>query len=157
MLAGRWLLSVPSGGVADFLVADGLVLLALAVSGGGHEARGSSARRDVGAVPIGTPLLAGPATLATLLILVDRYGTALALAVTHVCGRTGLAAASRVASLLLSAIASSSARRRDPDASAGRAIIRLSRQRPGGQASGATPVPHLNSRVASLVRKGEFA
>lgn len=76
MLGGRWLLSVLGVGVADFLVAGGLVLLALAVSdlvsGGGHEARGSSAKRDIGAVPIGTPILAGPATLATLLILVDR-------------------------------------------------------------------------------------
>jgi multiple antibiotic resistance protein len=113
--------------VADFLVAGGLVLLVLAVSdlvtGGGREARGSSAKRDVGAVPIGTPILAGPATLATLLILVDRYGTLLALlallvnliiawrlfyralAITGWFGRSGLAAASKVVSLLLSAIA----------------------------------------------------
>jgi multiple antibiotic resistance protein len=114
-------------GVADFLVAGGLVLLVLAVSdlvmGGGHEARGSSGRRDIGAVPIGTPILAGPATLATLLILVDRYGMLLALLalvvnlivawrifyralmITRLFGRTGLGAASKVASLLLSAIA----------------------------------------------------
>jgi small neutral amino acid transporter SnatA (MarC family) len=83
MVGGRWLLSILGVGVADLLVAGGLVLLVLAVSdlviGGGHEARGSSATRDIGAVPIETPLLAGPATLATtLLILVDRYGTLLA-------------------------------------------------------------------------------
>ncbi len=127
VVGGRWLLSVLGVGVADFLVAGGLVLLVLAVSdlvmGGGHEARGSSARRDIGAVPIGTPILAGPATLATLLILVDRYGMLLALLalvvnlivawrlfyravmITRLFGRTGIGAASKVASLLLSAIA----------------------------------------------------
>jgi multiple antibiotic resistance protein len=65
VIGGRWLLGVLGVGVADFLVAGGLVLLVLAVSdlvlGGGHEARGSSGRPDFGAVPIGTPILAGPA------------------------------------------------------------------------------------------------
>jgi multiple antibiotic resistance protein len=127
VVGGRWLLGVLGVGVADFLVAGGLVLLALAVSdlvvGGGHEARGSSGRPDFGAVPIGTPILAGPATLATLLILVDRYGLLLALLalaanlliawrlfrranlITRLLGRNGLRAASKVASLLLAAIA----------------------------------------------------
>jgi hypothetical protein len=62
-----------------FLVAGGLVLLVLAISdlvvGGAHDGRGSSARADFGAVPIGTPILAGPATLATLLVLVDKCST----------------------------------------------------------------------------------
>jgi multiple antibiotic resistance protein len=74
-------------------------------------------------VPIGTPILAGPATLATLLVLVDRYGwltTALAFLVilliawrlfrraaqlTRLFGRNGLRAASKVMSLVLAAIA----------------------------------------------------
>jgi multiple antibiotic resistance protein len=127
VIGGRWLLSVLGVGVADFLVAGGLVLLVLAISdlvaGGGHEARGSSGRPDFGAVPIGTPILAGPATLATLLILVDRYGPVLALLalvanvviawrlfcraglITRLLGRNGLRATSKVASLLLAAIA----------------------------------------------------
>ena len=83
MIGGRWLLSVLGAGVPDFLVAGGLVLLVLAISdlvvGGSHQARGSSGRPDFGAVPIGTPILAGPATLTTPLILVDRYGLPLAL------------------------------------------------------------------------------
>lgn len=127
LVGGRWLLNALGVGVPDFLVAGGAVLLVLAVSdlvaGGGHEARGSGARPEVGVVPIGTPLLAGPATLATLLVLVDRYGsllTALALlanllvawrlfrragALTQLFGRNGLRAASKVISLLLAAIA----------------------------------------------------
>lgn len=127
VIGGRWLLGVLGVGVSDFLVAGGLVLLVLAVSdlvvGGGHEARGSSGRPDFGAVPIGTPILAGPATLATLLILVDHYGLPLALLallanlllawrlfrraglITRLLGRNGLRATSKVVSLLLAAIA----------------------------------------------------
>ena len=74
-------------------------------------------------MPIGTPILAGPATLATLLVQVERYGfalTALALllnlvvawwlfrradAITRLFGRNGLQATSKVVSLLLAAIA----------------------------------------------------
>jgi multiple antibiotic resistance protein len=78
VLGGRWLLGVLGIDIADFLIAGGLVLLALAISdlvvGGSHEGRGCSGRADFGAVPIGTPILAGPATLATLLVLVDGYG-----------------------------------------------------------------------------------
>ncbi|MHB1417960.1 MAG: MarC family protein [Chloroflexota bacterium] len=124
---GKWLLSMLSVGVPDFLIAGGLVLLVLAVSdlvaGGGHEARGSLPMPDFGVVPIGTPLLAGPATLTTLVVMVDRYGyglTAIVLLVnlviawrlfrrankiTELLGRNGLRAASKVASLLLAAIA----------------------------------------------------
>jgi multiple antibiotic resistance protein len=78
VLGGRWLLGLLGIEVSDFLVAGGLVLLLLAISdlvmGGGHEARGTSGRPDFGAVPIATPILAGPATLATLLVLVDDFG-----------------------------------------------------------------------------------
>jgi len=74
-------------------------------------------------VPIGTPLLAGPATLTTILILSDRYGlvpTTISLVLnlmlawylfqhsarfTALLGVGGLKAASKVVSLLLAAIA----------------------------------------------------
>lgn len=126
-VGGQWLLGALGISVPDFLIAGGLVLLVLAitdiVASGGHEARGSSANPDFGAVPIGTPLLAGPATLSTLLILVGRYGLLLTLlallanllvawvlfsraaAITRLLGWNGLRAASKVASVLLAAIA----------------------------------------------------
>jgi multiple antibiotic resistance protein len=77
----------------------------------------------LGAVPIGTPILAGPATLATLLVLVDDFGwliTGVAFLLnlllawrlfrragqlTRLFGRNGLRAASKVTSLILAAIA----------------------------------------------------
>jgi multiple antibiotic resistance protein len=127
LVGGRWLLRLLGVGVPDLLVAGGAVLLVLAIAdiaiGGGHEARGSLPRPDFGAVPIGTPILAGPATLATLLVLQDRYGLLLSAAgllvnlvlawrlfrraalITRLLGRNGLRAASKVASLLLAAIA----------------------------------------------------
>lgn len=127
VIGGRWLLGLLGVQISDFLVAGGLVLLALAISdlvvGGSHEGRGSSGRPDFGAVPIGTPILAGPATLATLLVLVDNFGwlfTGLAFLLnllvawrlfrraaqlTRLFGRNGLRAASKVTSLVLAAIA----------------------------------------------------
>ncbi len=59
----------------DFRVGGGIVLLALAVidlvtSGEKHRTTDES----VGVVPIGIPLIIGPAVLTTILILVDTYG-----------------------------------------------------------------------------------
>lgn len=127
LIGGKWLLSILEVDVNDFLIAGGLILLVLAVSdlvvGGGHEARGSLTSPDFGVVPIGTPLLAGPATLTTVIVLGDRYGvplTAVGLLInlliawrlflaadrmTGLFGRNGLRAASKVVSLLLAAIA----------------------------------------------------
>ncbi len=127
IVGGRWLLTILGVDVNDFLIAGGLVLLALAVSdlvaGGGHEGRGSLSSPDLGVVPIGTPLLVGPATLTTLIVLSDRYGLLLTAAaflanvllawrlflgaqsLTSLFGRNGLRAASKVVSLLLAAIA----------------------------------------------------
>ncbi len=127
LAGGRWLLEALGVGLPDFQIAGGLVLLVLAVSdlvtGGGHEGRGTLPSADFGVVPIGTPLLAGPAALTTLLVLNGRYGaipTVLAFLLnlliawamfrqagdlTRLFGRNGLRATSKVISLLLAAIA----------------------------------------------------
>src|SRR5207249_5004905 len=61
--------------VADFQVAGGIILLALAgrelVGAGGQDRSGSD---EFGIVPLGMPLIAGPALLTALLILVDTVG-----------------------------------------------------------------------------------
>lgn len=108
----------------DFRVGGGVVLLTIAVRDllGAAEAE-RSPDGDVGIVPIGVPLIMGPAALTTVLVLLDAYGwqrTALALVanlalvwlvfrearrVTRVFGRAGGRAVAKVTSLLLAGIA----------------------------------------------------
>lgn len=61
--------------VADFKIAGGLLLVAISVS---DLLRADKVQRrpstSMGVVPLGTPLIAGPAVLTTLLILNDVHG-----------------------------------------------------------------------------------
>ena len=63
--------------VADFLVAGGLILLIFAakdlITGKMIDAQASVGADMMGVVPLGTPLVVGPAVLTTLLILIDQY------------------------------------------------------------------------------------
>jgi multiple antibiotic resistance protein len=63
--------------VSDFLIAGGAILFLLAakelVVGKMFEAQVGMGDNSVGVVPLGTPLVVGPAVLTTLLILVDQY------------------------------------------------------------------------------------
>ena len=116
--------------VADFQVAGGLILLGLAVRdllGFGEHLR--SGDQDFGVVPLGMPLIAGPALLTALLLLVDTVGvlfTILALLVNlllvelgfryarpieGLLGKQGLNGVSKLIALLLAAIAVSLIRR----------------------------------------------
>ena len=116
--------------VADFQVAGGLILLALAVRelvGFGGSDRGGG--EEFGIVPLGMPLIAGPALLTALLILIDSVGliyTVLSLVVNltivavALCnadrfarwmGKQGLRGVSKIIALLLAAIAISLIRR----------------------------------------------
>jgi len=113
--------------VADFLVAGGIILLVLAikylVTGKVIETQDSSASDMVGVVPLGTPLLAGPAVLTTLLLLIDQYFIAIVVVsfilnlaiqwllfrkadrIVDFLGNTGVSAISKIVMLLLAAIA----------------------------------------------------
>ena len=116
--------------VGDFQVAGGLILLALAVRELLDLAgEGRHASETFGVVPLGMPLIAGPALLTALLILVDTVGllyTLLSLLVnllivglafryadllTRWLGKRGLNGISKLVSLLLAAIAVSLIRR----------------------------------------------
>ena len=112
---------------ADFLVAGGLLLLVLAIkelaTGKFVEVQASSEEHTLGVVPLGTPLIVGPAVLATLLLLIEQYSVPVVLGafvlnlafawlvfaqanrVASFLGAGGLRAASKIASLLLAAIA----------------------------------------------------
>jgi len=113
--------------VSDFLVAGGLILFLLAardlITGKMVEAQASVGADMLGVVPIGTPLVVGPAVLTTLLILVDQYSIIvvivsfilnLAIAwllfaqanrVVAFLGQGGVRATSKIVSLFLAAIA----------------------------------------------------
>lgn len=75
LATGKWLFSFLGISESDFRVGGGIVLLVLAV----YDLLFSKERKinmedSVGVVPIGIPLIMGPAALTTILILVDSYG-----------------------------------------------------------------------------------
>ena len=130
LLVGNAVFRVLGIGVADFQVAGGILLLVLSV----HDLLSSgtavpAAARTVGAVPLGTPLIVGPAALATLALLVQSYGypvTLIALAanmalafvvlsqadrVGRIFGPAGSEVIAKVANLLLAAFGVSLMRR----------------------------------------------
>jgi multiple antibiotic resistance protein len=115
---------------ADFQVAGGLILFGLAsreLLGLGAADREAS--DDFGIVPLGMPLIAGPALLTALLVLVNTVGLVITLASLVVnlamvalafwnaewfarwVGRQGLRGVSKIVALLLAAIAVSLIRR----------------------------------------------
>jgi len=116
--------------VADFQIAGGLILLILAtrelVTFGPPERGGGD---EFGIVPLGMPLIAGPALLTALLILIDTVGIVftllsllmnLGLVAIALCnadrfsrwmGKQGLRGVSKIIALLLAAIAVSLIRR----------------------------------------------
>jgi len=124
---GKGVFSLLGISVADFLVAGGLILLILAVNylvrGRMVEAPTEMERETIGVVPLGTPLVVGPAVLTTLLLLIDRFSILpviiafvvnLAIAwlvfsqanrVARFLGSAGMSAISKIMSLLLAAIA----------------------------------------------------
>ena len=116
--------------VKDFQVAGGLILLILAARDLTQSDFGPvKMPEDFGIVPLGMPLIAGPALITTLLLLVQTVGmpaTLMALAVNlgivvlafvgsewlaRLIGQTGLRAISKIISMLLAAIAVAMIRR----------------------------------------------
>jgi multiple antibiotic resistance protein len=107
----------------DFKIAGGLILLIFAVL----DLMGYSKMREqtgkLGVVPLGVPLIVGPAVLATILVLVDHYGiipTIVSFVVNLVIvwisfrassrilivfGKGGIMAMSKIMALLLASIA----------------------------------------------------
>ena len=125
LLGGPLLLKLVGVGVADFMVAGGILLLVLSLSDllTGEKRRREIDAETIGAVPIGVPLLTGPAVLTTSILLANEYGvlsTTLALLVNfvivgvvffmaskieRVLGQVGSKTVSKVASLFLASIA----------------------------------------------------
>lgn len=110
--------------VADFMIAGGLILLCIAmidIVNPGKKRRIPS--KELGSVPLGTPLIVGPAVLTTSLILITEYGTYATLIAIFInvllagiifsfsdllikfLGESGSKALSKITNLLLAAIA----------------------------------------------------
>ena len=116
---------------SDFQIAGGLILFIIAARDLMHSAAAAPPllEDDFGVVPLGMPLIAGPALIATLLLLARTVGvgmTLVALAVNlglvalsfsqadrleRLIGQTGMRAVSKIVSLLLAAIAVAMIRR----------------------------------------------
>ncbi|HMQ11250.1 MAG TPA: MarC family protein [Oligoflexia bacterium] len=111
--------------VADFKVAGGLILLILSISDllFAEKVRQRPAEQSLGVVPLGMPLIVGPATLTALIVQVDAVGTPITLVayavnliitflvflssqpIMKVLGKAGTQAFSKIANLMLAAIA----------------------------------------------------
>lgn len=125
ILGGPVLLRFLGITVPDFMLAGGFLLLAISLSDlltGGKKQRETD-ESSLGAVPIGIPLITGPAVLTTCILLANTHGKAVTAAaiminialagllfrfaepITQRLGRTGSKAISKVASMLLAAIA----------------------------------------------------
>ncbi|MDE1170035.1 MAG: MarC family protein [Verrucomicrobium sp.] len=125
LFLGRSIFSFVGVTVGDFQIAGGLILFMLAARDMVRPAAEKPAEvaEDFGVVPLGMPLIAGPALIATLLLLAQVEGllmtlialvlnlgvVALAFAYCRTLeqwiGGTGMRAVSKIISLLLAAIA----------------------------------------------------
>jgi multiple antibiotic resistance protein len=113
--------------LADFLVGGGLILFLLAakdlITGKMVEEKDFVGAETVGVVPLGTPLIVGPAVLTTLIILSEQISIFIVLfsflanlavawlvfsqanRVVHFLGKSGVKAISKIIGLFLAAIA----------------------------------------------------
>jgi multiple antibiotic resistance protein len=75
ILVGRAIFNALGILVEDFMIAGGVVLLIIAIADVVRAGERKLERSpEFGVVPLGTPLIAGPATLTTTLVLVGSYG-----------------------------------------------------------------------------------
>ncbi len=122
---GKAVLGLVGVTVPDFMIAGGMLLFVISLSdllSGEKEVRRIDPE-SLGAVPLGVPLMVGPAVLTTTIILLDQYGTLPVLAaiianiviagavfsmaepITRLIGRTGTRTISKLTALILAAIA----------------------------------------------------
>jgi multiple antibiotic resistance protein len=121
---GRAIFRLLGIAIGDFMIAGGSILFCIAIIdlvSPPSEVRRPNA--EPGAVPLGTPLIAGPAVLTTSLAIIEEYGLwatlisvvlnvalcgallGLSDALLRFLGRSGSRALSKITSLLLGAIA----------------------------------------------------
>ncbi|HEY5997886.1 MAG TPA: MarC family protein [bacterium] len=122
--AGPVLLRFLNISVPDFMIAGGVLLFAISLSDllTGTKRQAEADPVSLGSVPIGVPLVTGPAVMTTCLLLATMYGRGITTAavvvniglagvvflaagpLAQVLGRNGMKTISKVTSLLLAAI-----------------------------------------------------
>jgi multiple antibiotic resistance protein len=125
LIAGRALLNLLGITVADFMIAGGILLFVISISDilSTEKTMMHADPESLGAVPIGVPLITGPAVLTTSILLLDGHGFVLTSAAILVnviiagmvfffskfihglLGKAGSKTFSKIASLLLASIA----------------------------------------------------
>lgn len=124
LFLGKWIFKILGVLVSDFKIAGGSVLLAISLRDIlQYEKSVKLPSETMGAMPIGTPLVVGPAVLTTIIILLDSYGPAITVSsfvinllitwvvfsfstsISNFLGKAGSKAISKIAALLLAAIA----------------------------------------------------
>lgn len=125
LFVGKAIFSLLGITIADFMVAGGLLLFAISLMDllTNEKKSRKTGLTLPGVVPLGTPLIVGPAVLTTALMLVDIHGMTIVIAATivnillaglifiaagfftRILGLAGTKAVSKVASLILAAIA----------------------------------------------------
>jgi len=123
--AGASLLKVLGVTIADFMIAGGALLFAICLADllSADKAALHIDTESLGAVPLGVPLITGPAVMTTSIVLVNEYGMLpasvaivaniliagvvfwFAARLHRFLGRAGASIISKIASLLLAAIA----------------------------------------------------
>lgn len=121
---GRGVFKVLGITIGDFMIAGGAILFCLAIIDVVSPVKRRQVPDDeLGAVPIGTPLIVGPAVLTASLLVISQYGLVAAVVsvvanillagllfrfsslLTGLLGESGSKAVSKIMSLLLAAIA----------------------------------------------------
>ncbi|SDN49779.1 multiple antibiotic resistance protein [Desulfonauticus submarinus] len=124
LLGGTYVLRLLGLSVADFMVSGGILLLIMSVVDlvSVEKKRRKVDPSDIGPVPLGVPIIAGPAVMTTSLLLMNEHGfwpTAIAVTINiglvgivfwfarsvyKFLGKNGARTISKLASLLLAAI-----------------------------------------------------
>jgi multiple antibiotic resistance protein len=124
VLVGKAVFKLLGIEMGDFMIAGGAILFSLAIIDIVNPAKSRrSPTTELGAVPIGTPLIAGPAVLTTSMLIISEYGLtativsiivnillagavfSLSDSIINILGEAGSKALSKITSLLLAAIA----------------------------------------------------
>lgn len=124
LFIGKGILTLLGITVADFMIAGGALLFVLSLSDliTAEKRRVQADQEEVGAVPLGVPLMVGPGVLTTTILLINQYGMIPTVSATivniviagmvfwmsgsinRILGRAGTRTISKLSSLILAAI-----------------------------------------------------